>query len=126
MRGLPISRFPFEGLTIVVHFSFVVAGIGEHDTNLSIAYITTGYLTIILYSFALFGLLRLFEQISNPLGTAPCDFPGKHYMHQLGKALNGTRTKSLDLLQKRSASPTSTNIYSLLANDIRVEDAIDN
>ncbi len=60
---------------ILVCSSFVSAGAKSGDQ----ADITTGYVTIVLYTFVLLGLLRLFEVLSNPLGTMKI-FPQYYFM----------------------------------------------
>ena len=45
--------------------------------------VTTGYITIVLYSFALLGLLRLFHVLSNPMeATHKSNFPHETYMRE--------------------------------------------
>jgi hypothetical protein len=79
--------YPFIQIISAVTYLFVVqlilvcsAFIGQGLATNNNADITTGVLTICLYNFVLFGLLRLFEVLANPLGDDAADFPGDTYM----------------------------------------------
>lgn len=70
--------YAFSIQLIVVCASFIGSGLAGEEGN-----ITTGYLTLSLYTFVLFGLLKLFTVLQNPLGDDPADFPGDSYYESL-------------------------------------------
>ena len=79
--------FPFIQIVSAVAYAFMVqlifvcsAYIAEGFQKKDQASLAAGYLTIILYTFVLLGLLRLYAVLSNPLGEDHNDFPGNTLM----------------------------------------------
>ena len=73
--------------------------------------VTTGYITIVLYSFALLGLLRLFHVLSNPMdSTHKSNFPHETYMREYVQNLHTIRAEGFafvahgDVFRHRSSS----------------------
>lgn len=84
--------YPFIQIISAVTYLFVVqlvlvcsAFVGRGFATNNSADVTTGILTISLYNFVLFGLLRLYEVLANPLGDDAADYPGDTYMGQISK-----------------------------------------
>ena len=60
----------------------------------------TGYITIILYSFVLFGLLRLYSVLSNPLTAShAANFPTEKYLRDFVRNLNKIRAEGFAFIQ---------------------------
>ncbi len=70
---------------VYVCSSFISLGLKNSDSSS----LTTGYLTVLLYSFVLLGLLKLFHTLANPMGYDSADFPGDSYQAALEKTLLG-------------------------------------
>ena len=97
--------------------SYVAFGWQNHDGPS----VTTGYITIVLYSFALLGLLRLFHVLSNPMdSTHKSNFPHETYMREYIQNLHTIRAEGFafvshgDVFRHRSSSkyPLSMKIDS--------------
>ncbi|CAE7813337.1 unnamed protein product [Symbiodinium microadriaticum] len=81
--------YPFVQMTVVLVYAFlaqlmiVTAGLIGYglETNDS-SYVVTGYITSLLLSFVLLGILQMYDMLSNPLGEDPADFPVSTYMHE--------------------------------------------
>lgn len=94
---------------IYVCSSFVAAGMDpskaiDQSTNL-----TTGYLTIILYSFVLLGMLRLYVILENPLGDDISDFPMQTYFNTYKNNIESCRAQVLASFDITSMSPSSSD-----------------
>jgi len=68
--------------------SYISTGIQQQRKGVRTTHAGHGYLTIILYSFVLIGILKLFQYLSNPLGTSASDFPGDLWQTDLENTLN--------------------------------------
>ena len=76
--------------------SFIAYGI-QHGDSSSMA---TGYITIILYSFVLFGLLRLYSVLSNPLTAShAANFPTEKYLRDFVRNLNKIRVEGFAFIE---------------------------
>lgn len=81
---------------------YVAAGISAKRTD-GVGNITTGYITIILYSFVLFGLMRLFDLLENPLGEDAADFPISTYFNTLKANVEASRLNAFALIESNGA-----------------------
>ena len=92
--------YTFTIQLIIVSASFIAAGAAEHNGDT-----TTGYMTLIMYTFVLLGLLRLFEVLENPLGDDAADFPGDTYYRNLKHNLTSAR-EDMVRIQRQGVSLT--------------------
>jgi predicted membrane chloride channel (bestrophin family) len=83
--------YAFSIQLVIVCASFISSGSINHNGDL-----TTGYLTLITYIFVLFGLLRLYSVLENPLGRDSADFPGDSYYLTLRKNLMNARVDAVN------------------------------
>lgn len=90
---------------VYVSASFISEGVKNKDNSL----FTTGYLTILLYSFVHLGLLKLFVVLENPLGYDPVDLPTETYFKALENSFR-TMESSFSLLLQDSANKTSEQV----------------
>eukprot|EP01041_Mallomonas_annulata_P012797 gene12797-26979_t len=60
----------------------------------------TGYMTIIMYTYVMLGLINLFIKLENPLGLYVNDFPVNTYMKNICDGLEDVRVTALNLLEK--------------------------
>lgn len=79
---------------IYVCSAYISYGLASDET-VGKAALTTGYLTIITYAFVLFGLLRIFDMMGDPLGDDGADFPGYSYMESFEKNMLAIRNNTL-------------------------------
>jgi len=117
--------YPFIQLVTAVCYAFLIQLVYVSSAYISTgladsagkgqANLATGYLTIILYSFVLFGLLHLFDVLSDPLGEDAADFPGDTFLDNFEKTLLSVRDLSLihvskgGLLERMLANAASTD-----------------
>lgn len=80
---------------IYVCSSFISAGIAMGQSH----YLVTGYITIILYSFVMLGLLKLFVILHNPLGYDAADYPANTYAKTLEGSLGKIRMSAMAILE---------------------------
>ena len=76
--------FAFLLQLLLVCSAFIAVGISQPERK---GELVTGYITLLLYSIVLLGLLKLFDTLSNPLGDDPADFPVKTYLENFEKTL---------------------------------------
>lgn len=93
---------------IYVCASFVSYGI---STGLS-SWMVTGYLTIVLYSFVMMGLLKLFVVVANPLGYDAADYPADTYVKLLEGSLAKIRMSSMAILESTISESSVSEILS--------------
>ena len=84
----------------------------------------TGYITIILYSFVLFGLLRLYSVLSNPLTAShAANFPTEKYLQDFVRNLNKIRSQgfafieSYDVFRLKRVPTSNSSINSSTPHD---------
>jgi len=118
--------YPFvQMVTLIVYFFliqlvYVCAGyISDGFANNHASSFVTGYITGILYTFVLFGLLKLDRVLSNPLGNDPADFPCDEMCTNLAAGLSDVRTNSFSLLFNKEKS------MSLFKWKIKLNDQMD-
>jgi len=87
---------------IFVCSSFISTGIYQERVQKQTATLVGhGYLTIILYSFVLLGMLSLFRQLSNPLGRDASDLPGDTFLADLEKTLTRIQTNAFEQMSHK-------------------------
>jgi hypothetical protein len=103
--------YPFIQIIAAVVYLFVVqltlvcaAYVAQGMATGTTDDVTTGVLTICLYNFVLFGLLRLYDVLSNPLGDDGADFPGDTYMHEYEKVLRSVAKNAFVLIDSRGSN----------------------
>lgn len=92
--------FSFLIQLLVVCASFIALGFSDPSKKDQLA---TGYLTLLLYSVVLTGLLKLHEVLSNPLGEDAADFPVSTYLTDFEKSIFALTSNGFFVLESNGA-----------------------
>lgn len=100
--------YAFLAQLVFVCASYISTGIHQQrDHNDNNTFAGHGYLTVILYSFVLLGMLKLFQHLSNPLGSSAADFPGDAYQKDLESTLARIITNAYAEVSQRGPASRS-------------------